>query len=393
MNAARQSCERARLRNWLPVALIVAGIVWAVGLATPWGVAQRHAFFEDGTRWFCDYGFPRECAAAEQTYVPVDFEAKEACYPPLGYALVSKLPRDVRMGGAIFTSVGTVLFLASLALFASRATGGDKLQTALWCAAILVSAPMLLAINVANQILLAASGVLVFLAWWDSDVKGRRYLALLALAFASALKITPAIFSFLLLKRRAWKEFVVYGILSAALCLLPFIWFGGVDGIVQFVGNLKLHSDYYSLRTTWGFVAIDRAARIALQGNFESIRTTFIYTRLASALLGFLCLWQFFRTKDRAFELLMVVAALSFLPGPAQPYTALYFVPAMILSLHGPHPCWEPFAWFMIFLAVQLPAGNGSLNHVLAGAVFTLLISFRVIENGARRLTVWARQK
>ena len=28
-----------------------------------------------------------------------------------------------------------------------------------------------------------------------------------------------------------------------------------------------------------------------------------------------------------------------------------------------------------------------------AGTVFTVLISFRVIENGARRLTVWARQK
>ena len=88
MNAARQSCERAWLRSWLPVALIAAGVVWAVGLATPWGAAQRHAFFEDGTRWFCDYGFPRECAAAEQTYVPVDFEAKEACYPPLGYPMI-----------------------------------------------------------------------------------------------------------------------------------------------------------------------------------------------------------------------------------------------------------------------------------------------------------------
>lgn len=367
------------MRNLTGSALIAAGVLWAFGLL--FGLpGQKHALLDDGTRFFSDYGYPRECAAAAETYRPEGFEPKEACYPPIGYAIVSRLPRDVRKGGLLFSVVGCGLFLAAFALFLSRVCGGRKTDAVVWAMAVLLSAPMVLALCTSNQILLSAAGVLIFLAWHDESAGWRRGAALLALAVASALKISPAVFSLLLLKRRDYRGFAVYALLSAALFLVPFGWFGGWDGMLQFAENLKLQSAFYSLRTTWGFVAIDRAVRIALQGGFESMSSTYLTMRMASVLLGLLCLYRFFRHAIGLSEdCFLLAAAVSLLPGPAQPYTALYLVPAMVLAIDASCPFWERIIWFLTFCVVQFPVGSGSINHALAGFGFTVLVLFRVL--------------
>lgn len=357
------------------MALIVSGLVWAACLASSVCPAQRHAFYLDGSEWFGDYRVARECAAAAVTYRPGLVEAKDACYPPICYALVGWLPRDVMRGGAFFSLLGATAFLLALAVFAHRATDGDVGAAALWVAGVALSAPMVLAVTVSNQVLLAAAGVLVFLAWHDAPSRTRRLAALAALAVASALKLTPAVFAALLVKRRDWKGLAVCAAAGAALVFVPFAWAGGFEGLRDLLANLKLQSDYYSLRTTWGVVALDRSLRIALTGGFGSLAsTTYVVSRTATVLLGVLCLYRFFRVPGRTEEVVLLAAAISFLPAPAQPYTGLYLAPAMLLAVKAPRLACEPLLWLAVFCVLQIPLGNGSANHALAGLAHLALV-------------------
>ena len=366
-------------RLFLPIALTVAGLVWLSCITNNRSSSQWHAFFGDGEEWFCDYRMPRECAAAKNAYRPETIDAKDACYPPFGYAILSPLPRDVRKGGLPFTSGATLVFLLSAFAFVWRVTDRNVPEAVSWLAAVSLSAPLVTAFGVGNQVLLSAAGTLLFLTWQDDPSPFRRRSAVAALAVAAALKVTPAVFALLLLKRRDFRGFLFCGLLGGSLTLLPFVCYGGIGGIVDFLSNLRLHSAYYGPRTTWGFVAIDRAMRIALQGDFLSLAQTYPLSRLASILLGLACLFRFFRTHDGTLALTMLAGAISLLPAPAQPYTALYLVPAMISSARGTASFPELFSWFAVFCVLQLPVGHGSLNHALAGAVFTALVAAKAL--------------
>lgn len=74
--------------------------------------------------------------------------------------------------------------------------------------------------------------------WKDSESKVKRELALVLIAVTAALKIYPAIAGVLYLYEKRYKEalrLVLYGIL---LFFLPFVFFGGLDGIRIFIGKI-----------------------------------------------------------------------------------------------------------------------------------------------------------
>ena len=91
---------------------------------------------------------------------------------------------------------------------------------------------------VGNTIFLVLAMMLLALDWKDSDSKVKRELALIFIAMSAGLKIYPAIFGFLYVKERRWKEtfrLILYGMIVA---FVPFVFFGGVQGFITWFKHI-----------------------------------------------------------------------------------------------------------------------------------------------------------
>lgn len=350
--------------------LLAAAAIWASLWAFVPSARQGLVFYGSTDERFCDFMFPRECAAAERTYRPETIGRLDACYPPLGYAVVSLFPRDKRVGGPLFAAVASALLAGSIFLCAR----GRMIDRIGWAATSLVCQQALLAIGVANQVLLAAAGVGVFFAF-EKRSGWRGALALCALAFAAALKVAPALFSLLLIRDRRWRDFAVFATLAALLAFVPFVWCGGFGAVPDFIENLRLHSGYYTARDAWGFVAVGRPLALALGWTMDQFARACFPFRMANVVLGLIAAGLFFWNAKRPFASDAVLLALSvtLLPGCQQGYTALYFLPAAVMLTSGRLTLGH-FLFLAMFCPIQVPVGSFVANHLVAAVAALALL-------------------
>lgn len=108
----------------------------------------------------------------------------------------------------------------------------------LFLAVCLFSFPVLFAFERGNIINLAFVLTFFFCSFYDDENKVLKELSFFALAIAAGIKIYPAIFGLLLLKRRKIKECIrltIYGIISF---VCPFFVYGGKAAILSFVRGI-----------------------------------------------------------------------------------------------------------------------------------------------------------
>jgi lysylphosphatidylglycerol synthetase-like protein (DUF2156 family) len=114
-------------------------------------------------------------------------------------------------------------------------------------------------------------------------------LALVFIAVAAGIKMYPAVFGILYLIEKRWKEaarLMVYGILGF---ILPFSFFGGVDGMMAFFNNQKIIQEDYiaggctSIKTMWIKIATDR---LNLSSQFDFIGNVLVVIFIVMAIVG-----------------------------------------------------------------------------------------------------------
>lgn len=345
----------------LALALIGGAVIWAALMAFVPGAKQARLFYAEGREVLSDFVMPRQCAAAADPYEADAVGPQDRCYAALGYLVASAFPVDNYEGGVIFTLVGAVLFLLAAGLVV-RARGGWMML-----GAVALSSPFLFNLERANQVWLAGAGVMVFLAWFESECRWKRMTALAALAFAGALKITPGIFALLLVKNRRWKDLVVLSVFGLALLILPFFYYGGVESFLAWLGRMHEHMEFYSSLKSWGFVKLARTGLLRLTGiEMEPFSAVHRSAAGADMLMGLIAVGAFFKCKDRAHEVLLLACALVLAPGVSQYYTALYLMPAFLLMSGRKLSMVEVVLWFALLCPLQLPMGAMSLNRTIA---------------------------
>ncbi len=130
---------------------------------------------------------------------------------------------------------------------------GSEKERILFSFLMLFSLPLLYAFERGNIIVVALIFTMMFFLWKDSPNKVLREIALISLAIAAGLKIYPAIFGFLVLREKRYKEtlrLLTYGVF---LLFVPFVFFGGFDHIVIWLHNLintsaEVAARYYSYK-------------------------------------------------------------------------------------------------------------------------------------------------
>lgn len=112
---------------------------------------------------------------------------------------------------------------------------------------LMLSVPFLYMVERGNIIMLSLIGTLAFFVMKDSKKRWVRDVGYLCLAFAAAIKIYPAVFGFVLIKERKYREALRLAVYGVLVFIVPFLFFceEGIKGIPLFLGNLLGWSSSY----------------------------------------------------------------------------------------------------------------------------------------------------
>lgn len=382
----------------LCLALAAAGLLWGALFAWhPQGLEAR-VFFERGRTFFADFRAVRTCA--EGGFATDRQPLHDSCYPPLGALLAKPFPLTA---GAWFTGVGMALWaLAFWALLARRgerdASPDTRVFAGLAVVGCLLSSIMLHAFEWGNQILYAAAAVTLSVAWWDAPSACRRAVAALALAVAAVLKVTPTLLAGLYLvrwwtareaevRRESLRAGVLFLAAAVVLFVVPFAGYDGWTGFCQWFSNALANAAHYVHKSAWGFVPLDRTARVLLHLDVSTPWPGIGLTRGLSAALGLACLGKAalcaYRRTGRTDDLLLfLVAAMLLVPGNMHVYTGLYLLPVLAFRLRAGMRWPEAACWFALLCPLQIPLGAGCLNHPLANLAFLALVAAALCRGG-----------
>lgn len=378
----------------LTAALLASAAFWCIGFAANPNGRQRNAAVAD---FLMDYVPPRAMAGRPDAYTapgaPGGVASYDRVYPPLCYDAMRLFPADLRVGGMIFALFSSAVFVLAFATLV-RSTGASPLRTAALAGVAALSAPLIASAANANMISLAAAGVMLWAAWRDSPSAWRRGAAIAALALAATMKITPGVFALCYLKERRWREFAAFAIAAAAAFLVPFAWYGGVDGFLGWLANARENASFYSSKGAWGAVPIDRTIRVL--GGMNAHDTfdwpTLWLSRTVNVAAGLLCLLAAAIGRvghsaegprdDGHATLLLLCGAILLIPGNMHFYTGLYLFAPFALWIGSQQTAAPRRAdilaavfWFLIIGPFQIPLGPGCLNRPLANLAFLGLLA------------------
>ncbi len=181
-----------------------------------------------------------------------------------------------------------------------------------------------------NSVLIVAILLLAALILKDSKSAFCRELALICIAVATGFKIYPAIFGILyLMEKRFWEalRLTIYGIV---LFFAPFVFFGGVGGMLQFISNQmavqslpydSLYSvvssvRYFSNKYTGDPLSYDKLA-VALQ-------IIFVIVNFVAILNNRLKPWE---------KVMILCSIIAFAPSWSGGYTSIFFVIPLVMLL------------------------------------------------------------
>lgn len=147
--------------------------------------------------------------------------------------------------------------------------------------------------------------------------------ALILIAVSAGIKIYPAVFGLLYLTEKRWKEagrLIVYGLL---LFFVPFAFFGGRQGLVQFIRNQMIiqadRSNIGSVGAFWNLLTGTQSGKIAVVG----------YLILAAA--GCIV------AKDLWKKMLLLSSIMVVAPPWSGRYTTIYMIIPLILFFRENH--------------------------------------------------------
>lgn len=199
------------------------------------------------------------------------FSSHHACFPPLIYLMYflfgKMLPADatVMYNAPATSSYALLLYVCYCAVFAIllfysiyKLAAHKGIDFALVITLLIVSSNIFIfgSLERGNSSLIVCILLMRALDLREREYRVSQEVALLFIAIAAAIKIYPAIYGLLYLSEKRWKEagrLVIYGFLCF---FVPFLFFGGVEGFVQFVSNQTIiQSGNYmgmgSIRAFW----------------------------------------------------------------------------------------------------------------------------------------------
>ncbi|MEG0998411.1 MAG: glycosyltransferase 87 family protein [Clostridiales bacterium] len=205
---------------------------------------------------------------------------------------------------------------------------GENAEKNTFVLLMLFSTPFFYCFERGNIIFLALIFSMLFFLWKDSDNKILRELSLIALAISAAIKIYPAIFGFLLIREKRWKEGVRLVFYGLFFFFVPFIFFGGFSKVFTLIENIFHTSSEFAISTFSYKLNFANTLGWLFQNNISSgIVSVFIIAMGCFGIIG--CIILKSKWKAILFCVVMVIG----LPSFSYVYTAIFMVIPLIYFL------------------------------------------------------------
>lgn len=237
----------------------------------------------------------------------------------------------------------------------------DNIAKYLLPVSLLFSGPLIYAFERGNMILLSFAFSLLFFLLYNSEKKMYRFIGYLCLSIAASIKIYPALFGLLILRRRKLGETMLAVITGLVTFILPFFCFEGLKSIKDF-----LHGIIY---------ANSIQGNIGMGYNFSfknliRIFSTFVgwdiipyYTLLLIVTTGF-CLGMIFLSSRQWQQSLGIVLMIIWIPEFSYTYTLIFLIIPIVQFLNDYNnfnshiPNW---IITLLFIITQVPLALPSL--------------------------------
>ncbi len=375
--------ERDLSPRWLFVAILWSTIIFWLVSAYFYPETQMQVFFRQGEDLFRDFINPSLCLdRVKNVYTGeggIVLSRPDRNYPPLAYVVSGFVRQCCDVPGHVI-----ILLIAFCGCFIGLATAltcclifsklnSSKSYKMLFILGMCLSGVYLFTVERGNYLLIVIPLVCFYLFYVHSSNPVVKELALLSLALAAGIKVSPAIFGLELIISRDWKSacrLLIYGILFG---FLPFLALqDGFCNIPVFIENCGMNGQIY-LRMHVGFE--NYAGLLGSWFGLNGWSKNLMYLFYSFSLLaGFVALFLAFFTRRDYLRTLLLTLALLCIPASNNFYVYLYLIPAIVLLFND-----EQDRMFKIVLAILLAlifspfvVCNYRINHALISVFFNI---------------------
>lgn len=269
------------------------------------------------------------------------YETHHACFPALAYIFYYAISKILPMEATIkFNSEMTspyamlvyvfyVILLCCLLVYLVKKMLPQKGKAVtVFTVLLLLSNFFISTIERGNSVFIVLLLLMGAMILRDSEKPWQREVALILIAVAAGFKVYPAIFGLLYLVEKRYKEAVRLVLYGVVLFFLPFAFFGGVEGLMQFLKNQGVVQELeeISLQSVRASVRYASEKLTGVPNGFVTLEKWLPIAFGAVNLLGILS------KKTQLWEKVFLLSAIMvFVPSWSGSYTPIYFAIPMIL--------------------------------------------------------------
>ena len=301
----------------------------------------------------------------------VGFDHKQQ--PPLAYLFFYVFSRFcIKTGiynqqGYFLTMYTEHLFLYMLILFyvislialyeiiRTNKTGSNLVKNGI-AISILLSAPVLNTIERGNHTIITCIFFCIFVFWYENENKIIREIAIISLAIAAGLKLSPAFGGILLLTGKKWKESFRCMLYGTVLLIIPLLAFdGGMVNLVYFVRNLKMSSVMHSVlegNSSSACIYSFLAGLLNINADATKMYSFFVVLNYLLCIILLLGVMVFPKKWQKILAISLVIISIQ---GHAGSYCFLYLIPSMVMFLNEEQHKKMEFIILFAFLCIMIP--------------------------------------
>ena len=234
------------------------------------------------------------------------------------------------------------------------------MEKLLMLGAFLCSGVMLFNYDRLNEVILTAALLFFYLKFYDDAKPALRYFAVFCLAFAAALKLTPAVFGVLLLYKKQWKEAIVAVILGILLAVGPFFMLEGsfLENVRLFFVDMKIQAEVY------------RDGLFGINGHYvvDSLRPQLVVLPWVLGILALVVAGYF----EERWKQVMMVTLMLLLTTNTQGYYCLIYLFAPIVLFFNLRPGLRRIGYVVVFIVLLQPLQYEVMTHGMSITNYTV---------------------
>lgn len=255
------------------------------------------------------------------------------------YRFISGLVPEVQNGGfwlrtfmpAQLTYIGLMLVCTlviwELLRYFSREMGWKSI---LFSTSIVLCGPMLFLYERGNLLIISLLFTLLFLACYNSDKFWIRLVSYFALAMAAAIKLYPAVFGLLVLRKKRVKETLLLTAVGILVFAVPFFAFGGFEAIQNMLTGITTSVEIQTGLGLGQNYSADNLYKIIGMLCGKSIDSTPTWF---TALLAGLCVAVFLTSREEWKQLLSMSLLCIWVPTFSYTYSLVFMILPLISIL------------------------------------------------------------